>query len=156
MTTDEELQALIDRAEAGEQEITFSGESLFRKCAVLRERGYLLTKSHKGTITMTFSADYQVQPSMRETVKFLNDVPMRDWRGEVDGWSDVRREEIVRDLNGLIDSAARLRGYLDGRWQQTGVVSDGVHTRAVRFSNNLISKVRKAMGYAQPRSDVRF
>jgi len=62
--------------------------------------------------------------------------------------------EAVRQLDEILERGARLRGYLDGRY---AAGPDGCgHERAVRMSNDLVAKVRAALGFVRQRADISF
>src|SRR5665213_2056380 len=58
-------------------------------------------------------------------------------------------QELADWLDSLAVHAARLSGYLEARGA-TGCVDNG-HRSGVKNSNNKAAKVRKAIGYTQPR-----
>jgi hypothetical protein len=79
--------------------------------------------------------------------------PMVEWGCMLDRLSINDREQAVRDLDNLIERASRLRGYVDFR----GVVgSDRGHTKAVKNSNRLTTKIRRALGYTHPQQNLAF
>lgn len=98
--------------------------------------------------------------NVTETVVFKDaglhwlELPPIAWQAEVDKMKDGNKQEVSRWLDGVIERAARLQGYLDGR----GAIGcgDGGHDAGVKESNRNVAKVRKALGFNQARNDVRF
>jgi hypothetical protein len=60
----------------------------------------------------------------------------------------------ITGLDALMEKSARLRGYLDGRYGHG--CGDQGHKDAVKMSNRLLNKVRKALGFIFPRQDLSF
>lgn len=67
---------------------------------------------------------------------------------------DLECIDLSRELDSLIEHAARLRAYLDHMAQMRR--DDDAHAAAVKASNNLAAKIRKALGYTQARNDYTF
>ena len=63
-------------------------------------------------------------------------------------------DEVINRLDSHIQHAARLRGYLDARYG-SGCGDQG-HATGVKWSNALVAKVRKALGFTYPQSEVNF
>jgi hypothetical protein len=66
----------------------------------------------------------------------------------------ARMEDVVNELDAIIEHAARPRGYLEMR-HGNGCGDQG-HASAVKESNKLVAKIRKALGFVQPKKDLRF
>ena len=76
------------------------------------------------------------------------------WDANVSELSMSEKQELARWLDGITERAARLSGYLDARGVITG--SDNGHADGVKGSNRQAAKVRKALGFTQPRHDLSF
>lgn len=68
------------------------------------------------------------------------------------GTSEI--QEIANWLDQVAVRAVRLSGYLEARGA-TGC-GDGGHASGVKSSNKKAAKVRKAIGYTQPKNDINF
>jgi hypothetical protein len=77
----------------------------------------------------------------------LLDEPPVEWERAADAMSLEERQELGEVLDGFLERAARLRGYLDARC--IGGTDQG-HDKAVKESNRLARIVRKALGYYYP------
>lgn len=89
-----------------------------------------------------------------EAAKALT-APMVDWRAAVDHLSPNAAQDLSKELDAIIERAARLRAYVEMR--QTGnTLRDDLHTAGVKASNALAQKVRKVLGYSQHKVDVTF
>lgn len=75
----------------------------------------------------------------------LLDEPMVNWKDAATALKPEALVDAVRSLDSLIERAARLRGYLDGRYGHG--CGDQGHADAVKMSNALAAKVRKALGF---------
>jgi hypothetical protein len=99
----------------------------------------------------------KTQPVTREmakrTVQFYLDEPMTHWH-TAGTLTNEAQSEMIRYLDGEIERAARLRGYLDERYGHG--CGDHGHNDAVKSSNRLAAKIRKALGFTYPKDDVRF
>lgn len=84
----------------------------------------------------------------------LLDAPMLDWRRNVSAVIPEHRARMICSLDSFIETACRLRAYVESTTGERD--TDTRHDRAVRRSNGLATKVRRALGYSQPRADVRF
>lgn len=84
---------------------------------------------------------------IRDEVLKLAPVGYEDW---YENASSRDIDNAIGYLNGMVQFAARLGGYLEHR--QMG----GGHKGAVKASNKIVARVRKAMGYAYPRQDLNF
>lgn len=80
--------------------------------------------------------------------QFLN-APMVEWSDLQHGLFEETKAEMVAELDGIIIKGARLRAYMERR-------RNGTHLEAVKYSNDLAAKVRKALGYTQARHDITF
>jgi len=101
------------------------------------------------------------------TYELLHTAPV-DWADRVNRWQkkgpgienfpSVRNratmDEVIRRLDDHMQHCARLRGYLDARYG-SGCGDQG-HETGVKWSNALVKKVRKALGFTLPSNDVRF
>lgn len=76
----------------------------------------------------------------------LDDAPV-EWEQATDAMPLAERREAVEQIDGLLDRAARLRGYLAAR---SDLDHDEGHDRAVKASNQLARVVRRALGYRYP------
>lgn len=63
-------------------------------------------------------------------------------------------DQTIRELDALIEKAARVRGYLDGRYGHG--CGDQGHEDSVKLSNRLTAQVRKALGFTKNRLDTQF
>lgn len=63
-------------------------------------------------------------------------------------------QEIANCLDSMAERCARLSGYLEARGA-TGCGDNG-HAEGVKSSNKKVTKVRKAIGYSYPKSDLSF
>ena len=67
------------------------------------------------------------------------------WERRADEMSARAMHDATRDLDALIEGAARLRAYLD--WRERRTLD---HAGAVKSSNKLANAVRKLLGYTYP------
>jgi hypothetical protein len=86
---------------------------------------------------------------------------MAAWRAQLDELDASRRDELVSELDAIVERAARLRAYVDAynpdfRFNPDPYHTATSHTFAVKASNTLAAKVRKALGYTYSRQDVTF
>lgn len=81
-------------------------------------------------------------------------LPPAKWEAAADRMATRDRSEIVRELDALLDKAARLRGYFDER-HGYGCGDQG-HKSAVKECNRLGAKIRRTLGYSYPRQDIHF
>lgn len=86
-------------------------------------------------------------------LKLLETAPVT-WSGIVEKMTSAEVQEAERFLSGVCERAARLIGYLE----QRGALGCGDcgHAAGVQGSNTIATKVRRALGYAQPRHDITF
>jgi len=61
---------------------------------------------------------------------------------------------VITELDEIIQRAARLRGYLDARYGHG--CGDQGHDDGVKQSNQLVARVRKALGFSIHKATVRF
>jgi hypothetical protein len=103
-----------------------------------------------------------------DTTKAMLDCAPAQWRDLVERWQKgtgpgtgsfppvserASMHEVIIQLDSLIQHAARLRGYLDQRYGYGG--GDQGHERAVKKSNRVVARVRKALG-SYPQQDLNF
>ena len=111
--------------------------------------------------------EHQTQPykmtSTKEKIKntteaLLHTAPA-DWADRCDRWltegagiedfpmvcDRADMSDVIIELDGRIQHAARLRGYLDARYGSGG--GDRGHKIGVKWSNALVTKIRKALGF---------
>lgn len=89
-----------------------------------------------------------------EVTNVLLRSPMVTWQECVEQYAPGFQHEMIRDLDGLIERAARLRGYMDERYGHG--YGDHGHKDGVKSSNKLAAKIRKALGFTYARQDVNF
>lgn len=94
------------------------------------------------------------EQTTEEKITHLLDSSMRDWNSLQHNMLGETKEEIIRYLDRLMERSARLRGYLNTRYGNG--CGDGGHASAVKESNRLAWKVRKALGFIQPRKDITY
>ena len=89
----------------------------------------------------------------RCALRWLDAAPVT-WEKKVDPCPPELLMDLSACLDGIIQRAARLSGYMDAR----GGMGDRDHGHAagVKSSNLMASKVRKALGYTYPRQDINF
>lgn len=101
------------------------------------------------------------------TIDFLLGSAPVDWQKAADNWHSgpdfdsfpalenrSSMDDAIRELDGVIQHATRLRGYLDGRYG-SGCGDQG-HDSSVKMSNSLVSKIRCALGFTQARNNLLF
>jgi len=76
----------------------------------------------------------------------LNSAPVE--RNQLVMASPDTLHRAITGLDALIEKATRLRGYLDGRYGHG--CGDQGHGSAVKESNRLVVKVRRALGFTFP------
>lgn len=86
-----------------------------------------------------------------KTVEFLNAPPVL-WETRLESLNIGDTNTITVDLSAIIQTAAHLKGYIEGRV----MYENRDHAFGVKAANNLLAKVRKVLGYAYPRQDVNF
>lgn len=91
--------------------------------------------------------EYDPSGDLLERLRGLLTAPPVDWREWVDDLRPEIRRELVKDLDALLDRAALLQGYVDGRANATGI-GDEPHRYAVRRGNRVRAQVRTAIGFA--------
>jgi hypothetical protein len=89
----------------------------------------------------------------KTTTQFFLNEPMVNWC-LVEQLKPEALGDMVRELDGLIERAARLRGYVDMRYGHG--CGDQGHESAVKESNKLAGKIRKSLGFTFARQDVNF
>lgn len=89
----------------------------------------------------------------KRTAQFFLDEPMTTW-STVGELTPEFQHAMIRYLDGEIERAARLRGYLDERYGHG--CGDHGHKDGVKSSNKLAAKIRKALGFTYAKDDVRF
>jgi hypothetical protein len=72
----------------------------------------------------------------------------------VDGASSADLGRAISALDAIIEKSARIRGYLDGRYGHG--CGDQGHKDSVKSSNKLVNKIRKALGFTFPGTDLSF
>lgn len=95
-----------------------------------------------------------IYTSIHETTMEILQVPMVEWERRIMEVSPSARYDILRHLDGVIEQAARLRGYVDMRYG-SGCGDQG-HADGVKESNRLAFKIRKALGFTLVKKEVRF
>lgn len=75
------------------------------------------------------------------------------WPSMARALTDTERRELADWLDSLAERAVRLSGYLEGIHTSEDIFD---HPQAVKRSNRKVSKVRKAIGFTQPRNDITF
>jgi hypothetical protein len=86
-----------------------------------------------------------------QVVELLETAPVQ-WDTAVSALSPELRYEVGAELSALLERAARLKGYIEGRY----LYEEKPHSIGVSNSNALAAKVRKALGYAYPKQDIQF
>lgn len=108
-------------------------------------------------MSKTYDLDHAVEEIKRrltpEALHLLT-LPPKQWEEFVNTMTEDERQNAQRGIDALMQGGARLSGYLDVRGA-TGN-GDGGHTRGVAKSNKMAEKVRKALGYTYPKSDINF
>lgn len=87
------------------------------------------------------------------TEKLLN-LPLVEWEKALDETPSQKRADIASELAALVQEAARLYAYAQERYGYG--CGDRGHADAVKTSNRLVTKIRKAMGFSYPRQDRSF
>jgi hypothetical protein len=89
----------------------------------------------------------------KEALEWLESAPVT-WFYKVANLPDDKRTDYLFELDSWLVSitvrAARLGGYIDA------VRKDQKHAKAVEYSNKLVARVRKALGYTIAKDDLRF
>lgn len=85
-------------------------------------------------------------------IEFLAAIPPVEWDSHLGGMTPGARTDLMEGCAALMQQAALLRGYLDGRF----LFGDGDHARGVAAGNKLREKVRRALGYVYPKDDLSF
>lgn len=81
-------------------------------------------------------------------IRMIRHTPAVDWQTAVRRMDSEERMATVKTLDGIIEGATRLRGYID-RQAHLGLQSME-HEQSVKAANALVKKVRKALGYTFP------
>ncbi len=86
-------------------------------------------------------------------IELLSTEPVA-WEVKIAGLSPAEREHLTNSLSAVLERAALARGYMDGATGISGsyLFGTGTHARGVKAANALRVKIRKALGYAYPKS----
>ena len=85
-------------------------------------------------------------------IELLSTEPVA-WEVKIAGLSPAEREHLTNSLSAVLERAALARGYMDGAFGgDTYLFGTGTHARGVKAANALRVKIRKALGYAYPKS----
>lgn len=71
----------------------------------------------------------------------LMDASPATWRDKVSNMPEQMRDYMIRELDGFIMKAGRLRGYMDARRRVTD------HALSVAESNRVGNEIRSILGY---------
>jgi len=105
------------------------------------------------TQTTNPTTDKSPRDDAKRTAQFFLDEPMTHW-SSVGELKPQAQHEVIRHLDAVIERAVRLRGYLDERYGYG--CGDQGHKAAVKTSNKLAKRIRKALGFTYPGQDINF
>ena len=93
-------------------------------------------------------------------IELLSTEPVA-WEVKIAELSPAEREHLTNSLSAVLERAALARGYMDGAYRpfvrcsasyRLVLFGTGTHARGVKAANALRVKIRKALGYAYPKS----
>lgn len=89
------------------------------------------------------------EQTRKMALRFAAKAPVA-WEKMADNAGPEFRGEMAIQLLSLATETVRAGAYLDSR----AIGQD--HAKSVRYSNQIVNKVRKAFGFAYPRFDINF
>lgn len=101
-----------------------------------------MPKPVKKLSDITMAARKLLELAPVELEKAIDAIPMSD------------RQELAQELDAICQKASLVSGYLDARGA-TGCGDNG-HSAGVREANKARTRIRAAIGFTYPKSDITF
>lgn len=95
-------------------------------------------------------ARYGMMRELSQATKIVMGTPPVKLNELISGLPNSTREHIANQLDGLIQQAAFMHGYLDARYDAGG--GDQGHEAAVKNANKHLKAARRMLGYAYPKA----